>query len=146
MSGRMFALTVGLLAGVLMAAQGSLNTVLGKAVGRSVATLVVQVTGALAAGALVLSGVEKADWPGLGRVPWYVYLGGVIGVAIVFAVVVSMGRLGVATATTAILFGQITAAAIIDHFGLFGIPRVPFSLFKVLGLALFTAGARILLG
>jgi transporter family-2 protein len=81
----------------------------------------------------------------LGEAPWFTNLGGVLGVIIVLTVVLSMQRLGVATATTAILVGQLLAAAAIDHFGLFGVKAIPFGTFKLVGLALFGVGARILL-
>ncbi|HHW14577.1 MAG TPA: DMT family transporter [Firmicutes bacterium] len=136
----------GALAGLFMAIQGTLNTQLSKAIGRVEALLVVQAVGLLAAALLFfplrLGGDGLLQ---LRQAPWYTLLGGVLGVAIVFTVVAAMSRLGIATATTAILVAQILGAAAIDHFGLFGADRIPFSWFKLVGVGLFAAGARILL-
>ncbi|MGE5509096.1 MAG: DMT family transporter [Chitinophagales bacterium] len=146
MSGRLPAMLIGALAGLLMAVQGTFNTQLAKAVGRLEATMVVQGVG-LAAALLLLYplGLGRGHLSQLKAAPWFALLGGVLGVAIVFTVVAAVSRLGMATATTAILVGQILTAAAVDHFGLFGMERLPFGWLQLLGLGLFAAGARILL-
>lgn len=142
---QIFFLLVAAVAGIAMAIQGSLNSVLGKVAGQAEATLVVHVLGAITAGLVVLL------WPGpstISRVaaaPWYSYLGGALGVLIIFSVVASIPRLGVALATTAIIVGQVTAALAIDHFGLFGLQEVPFTWWKLVGVGLLAAGARLML-
>jgi transporter family-2 protein len=137
---------IGALAGLLMALQGTFNTQLAKAVGRLEATLVVQGVGLVAALLLLYPlGLGRGDLSHLREAPWFSLLGGVLGVAIVFTVVAAVSRLGMATATTAILVGQILTAAAVDHFGLFGMERMPFGWLQLLGLGLFAAGARILL-
>lgn len=136
----------GALAGFLMAVQGAFNTQLSKVLGRVEAGVVVQAVGLLTAGFLLFAlRLGTADWRKLAGAPWYTLLGGVLGVGIVFAVVVAMSRLGIATATTAILVAQILTAAVIDHFGLFGVERIPFGGRDLLGVALFAVGARLLL-
>jgi transporter family-2 protein len=129
-----------------MAIQGAFNTQLSKALGRVEATAVVQATGLVAAGLLLLAlRSEGADWRKLAAAPWYTLLGGVIGVGIVFAVVGAMTRLGLAGATTAILVAQILTAALVDHFGLFGAERILFGGKGLLGAALLAAGSWLLL-
>ena len=91
-------------------------------------------------------GMGKGDLGRLQQVPWYLLLGGVIGVLIVWGVVSSIPRLGVAVATTSIIVGQTLTAVIIDHFGLFGLNPAPFTWLKGLGLVLLAIGARLLLG
>ncbi|MBT9133541.1 MAG: hypothetical protein DDT38_00264 [Firmicutes bacterium] len=81
----------------------------------------------------------------LGRVPWYLYLGGVLGVGIVYLVAISIARLGVAVTTTLIIVGQVGTALLIDELGLFGINRTPFTWLKGAGLLLLAAGAGLLL-
>ncbi|MDI6870511.1 MAG: DMT family transporter [Bacillota bacterium] len=143
---RLPALAFGALAGLLMAVQGTLNTQLSRTIGRVEATLVIQTIGLLSAGFLLFPlRLGTGDLGQLRQAPWYTLLGGVLGVAIVFTVVAAMTRLGIATATTAILVAQILTAAAIDHFGLFGAECRPFAWFKLLGVALLAAGARLLL-
>ncbi len=137
---------VALLAGLAMALQGSLDSLLGKAVGLLEATFVVHVTGTLTVvvGLFVL-GLGKGSLLKIAGAPWYSLVGGVLGVLIVYGVVFSIPKLGVAVATTAIIVGQVSTALAIDHFGLFGLEKIPFSWVKGAGLLLLAAGARLML-
>ena len=108
-----------------MAVQGSLNAVLGKVVGMLEATMIVHLIGTLVAlFALFGLGLGRGNLSIIDQVPWYAYLGGAIGVIIIFGVVFSIPRVGVANATTAIIIGQVAAALLIDYLGLFGLERI----------------------
>lgn len=129
-----------------MAIQGSLNASLGKSIGVLRATFFVHLIGAIVAVILlVLPFLREPQQRALREVPWYLYLGGVIGVGIIYLVAVSIPRLGVAVATTIIIVGQVGTALAIDEMGAFGLHRVPFTWLKGLGLVLLAAGAGILL-
>lgn len=140
------AMLAALLAGLTMALQGSLNSILGKVVGLLEATLIVHVIGTLTviAGLFVL-GLGQGNLAKLPEAPWYSLAGGVLGVLIVYGVVFSIPKLGVAVATTAIIVGQVSTALAIDHFGLFGLDKIPFSWVKGAGVLLLAAGARLML-
>lgn len=138
-------LIVAALSGVFMAIQGSLNTTLGKSIGLLAGTFMVHITGSIFALLLLVFGVEEGRWDMLGKVPWYAYLGGLIGVGIVYGVTVSISEVGVATATTAIIVGQVSMACVVDHFGLFGLKAIPFSLWKGVGIVLMAVSAWLLL-
>ncbi|MGM0471683.1 MAG: DMT family transporter [Bacillota bacterium] len=139
-------LLVALTAGVAMAVQGSLNSVLGKIIGFWEATFIVHVIAVLVvAGLIFIVGLNKGDFSKFTQVPWYIYLGGILNVIILYGVVVSIPELGVANATTLIIVGQVTTAVIIDHFGFWGLDKVPFQWMKLLGLALLAIGAKIML-
>ncbi|NLM41877.1 MAG: DMT family transporter [Firmicutes bacterium] len=133
------------LSGILMALQGSLNSALGKAVGLLEATFVVQVVGSITGLILLLAGLGQGSLLKFREAPWYTYLGGLLGVAIVYLVVAAIAQAGVASATTAIILGQVITAAMVDYFGWFGVEQVPFSLWKGLGIVLMAAGAWLLL-
>ncbi|MDK2820628.1 MAG: bacterial/archaeal transporter family-2 protein [Clostridia bacterium] len=140
------ALLIALFSGVAMAIQGSLNSALGKIIGLLHATLVVHLTATLLVIALIFFRLN--DGGSLGKLwhsPWYLWLGGIIGVFITYGVVASIPRVGVAWATTAIIVGQVTTALIIDHFGLFGLEKIPFTLWKIIGILLLATGARFML-
>ena len=140
----MFLLLAGL-AGAAMALQGSLNSVLGKVTGLMQATLVVHAVGAATTALLLLLPFGEGSLAKLPQAPWYAYLGGVLGVLIIYSVVASIPRLGVAVATTAIIVGQVGLAMLIDHYGLFGLQKVPFTWLKLGGLVLLAVGARLML-
>lgn len=139
------ALVVAAVAGIAMAVQGSLNAVLGKYIGQIEATLIVHIIGSVVAGLIVLVGLGKGNLGKMLQVPWYAYLGGVISVLIIYGVTASIPKVGVAVATTAIIVGQVSAAMLIDQFGLFGLEKVPFTVWKLFGLILLAAGAKLML-
>jgi transporter family-2 protein len=138
-------LTVAAAAGLLMAVQGTLNSGLGKAVGLLEATLLVHVISSLFTLVLLLAGLGSGQWSELGRIPWYFYLGGFLGVGITYGVVRAVPLVGVAPATTAIIVGQVATAALIDHLGLLGMEKLGFEWLNGLGLLLLAAGGYLLL-
>ncbi|NLN06547.1 MAG: DMT family transporter [Firmicutes bacterium] len=142
----LLALFLAFAAGIAMAFQGSLNTGLGKIIGLLEATFIVHLVGlAILTTLLFLFRLGQGNLSKCGTAPWYLYLGGALGVVIIYAVVASMSRVGVAAATTAIIVGQVGTALVLDHFGVFGLERVPFSFLKVAGIILLAAGARLML-
>lgn len=144
--GSVVPLILALISGILMAVQGSLNTVLSKVVGLLEATFIVHFTGTVILLVLLfILGMGKGNlhaWP---DVPWYAYFGGILGVFIIYLVVASIPSVGVANATTAIIVGQVLTALIIDHFGAFGLERMAFGWNELAGLVLLAIGAKLLL-
>ncbi|NLM53179.1 MAG: DMT family transporter [Firmicutes bacterium] len=140
------ALLLAFIAGVAMAFQGSLNTGLGKIIGLLESTFVVHLVGtALILLLLFVLRLGKGDLGKITTAPWYLFLGGIIGVIIYYAVIASMARVGVAKATTAIIVGQVGTALLLDHFGCFGLEKVPFTWLKAVGVILLACGARLML-
>ncbi len=142
--GRILALLLAALAGALMAVQGTFNSITGKIIGLLEGTFAVHLLGTVTAGVLLLL-LGNGSFSKLGNVPWYAWLGGPIGVAIIFGVAGSIPKLGVGVATTAIVAAQLLTAFCIDHFGLFGMEHIPCNLVKLGGIVLIVVGARILL-
>lgn len=139
-------LILALLSGLLMAVQGSLNAALSKIIGLLETTFVVHSVGTvILLAALFIFGLGKGDIRALPQVPWYLYLGGVISIFIIYLVAASIPRLGMANATTAIIVGQVLTALAIDYFGGFGLERVNVSGNDCIGLLLLAGGAYLLL-
>lgn len=146
LSGTMFFLFMALVAGISMAFQGAINSGLSKITGLWEATFFVHASATIAlAGLLFGLKIGKGNLSDFLNAPWYLYIGGFIGVVITYTVVISIAKLGAAVATTAIIVGQVLTAVIIDCLGLFGLEHAPFNWFKVLGVALLAAGAKLLL-
>jgi len=136
------ALLIAALAGVTMAVQGTVNSVLGKAIGLLETTLLVNAAGlVLTVILLYVFRLGGGDWHRYSEAPWYAYLGGVLGVIITYAVVRSIPEAGVANATTAIML----TATLIDHAGLWGMKEIPFTWHRVVGAVLMAVGAWFLL-
>ncbi len=139
-------LVIAALSGVAMAIQGSLNSALGKVVGLWETTFIVHLAGLLLVMALLFAGrIGDGNLGNYLQAPWYTYLGGFLGVLIIYGVVRSIPQIGVAPATTAIIMGQVLTAGLVDHFGLFGLNKIPFSIYNLLGTVMMAGGAWLIL-
>jgi transporter family-2 protein len=69
-------------------------------------------------------------------VPWWAYLGGVLGAFYVVAATLGGPKLGASALLALTLLGQLAAALIVDHYGWLGFSRQPFDNQKALGIAL----------
>ena len=77
------------------------------------------------------------------RTPAWMWLGGVMGATVVFAITFAQPRIG-ATATIGILIaGQLVMGAVIDRYGLFGVDRIDISLPRAAGIVLLGIGAAL---
>lgn len=139
-------LAIAALAGATMALQGTFNAALGKIIGIWPSTLFVHLIGALTALlAILILRIGWFDMAKLAGVPWYAFLGGVLNVLIIFAVVKTIPQIGVGNATTAIVVAQILTALLVDALGAFGMKKYEFHYYDLLGVALLAIGGRILL-
>ena len=90
--------------------------------------------------------VARSGFGGLGgalRTPAWMWLGGVMGLTVVFAITFAQPRIG-ATATIGILIaGQLVMGALIDRFGLFGVTHIAISPARAVGIALLGIGAAL---
>jgi len=141
----MLALLLAALSGMLMAIQGSLNTALAKVVGLLEGTFFVHIVGSILALVLLMVGLGQGNLGHALKAPWYTYLGGILSVGIIYLVAAAMSKVGVANATTAIILGQVFTAALVDHFGWFGLEPLPFNLWRGVGVLLMAGGAWLLL-
>lgn len=143
---RMIALIAAGLAGATMATQGKLNSELSKNLGLFGATFVVHLLATIILAALVLlGGIERENLAEVTRVRWYRLLGTPLNIVIIYGVAYSLGRVSTAAGTTSIIVFQLLTAALIDHLGILGAERLPFTPVKLLAVALMAIGAKILL-
>lgn len=78
------------------------------------------------------------------HIPWYAWLGGILGVAYVTCVMTLAPKMGIAMITVTSVLGQLIASMLIDHFGLFGTAAQPISIGKLLGIAVMTTGVALM--
>lgn len=128
-----------------MALQGTFNAALGKVIGIWESTLVVHVIGLLTVAVIILALGTNWQAAKLAEAPWYAYVGGIMNVIIIYAVVRTMPQIGVGNATTAIIVAQILTALLIDNSGAFGMKQCDLHMRDLLGVLLLGVGARILL-
>jgi len=90
--------------------------------------------------------VARTGFGGIGgafRSPAWMWLGGVMGLTVVFSITFAQPRIG-ATATIGILIaGQLVMGALIDRFGLFGVDQIAISPARMAGIALLGIGAAL---
>ena len=75
--------------------------------------------------------------------PWWMLLGGLMGLLIVFTVTYAGPRIGVAATVGILIAGQLAMGAAIDRWGLFGSDRIALHWPRVLGIGLLAAGAAL---
>lgn len=103
-------------------------------------------TGVQLALSLTILLVARTGFGGIGgafRSPAWMWLGGVMGLTVVFSITFAQPRIG-ATATIGILIaGQLVMGALIDRFGLFGVDQIAISPARMAGIALLGIGAAL---
>lgn len=131
------------LAGTAVAFQGPMNSTLGI----KVKNIDFPTLWSFVAGSIVLLVyfflIKRYTLPSMQlfkTVPWWAYLGPIVGIIYVFSVVLVIPKLGAGNATVILLLAQTLTAVILDHFGLVGLPVNPINLYKIIGLLLMFAG------
>lgn len=132
-------------AGAAAGTQAPVNAALGRSVGTLQAALV-----SFAIGLVVLCAVVAVSAGGfgglrhVGDVPWWGFLGGALGAAIVSMSIVGVRSLGASGVTAAIVAGQLGASVLIDALGLFGVERQPVTLQRIAGVMLLALGVLLI--
>ena len=131
-----------LLAGVLQSAMMSFNGLLAESVSLWGVSLVVHASGGILLVLYILLVVrEKITLRGM---PWYLYSAGFFGVLLVSVSSWCVGILGAAVTTCLSVSGQLCMSAVIDHFGLFHVPKVRFSPRRIPCFLMILAGIILL--
>lgn len=137
--------TLGVLAGSMITIQSVLNSALGKKTGNLGSVLILTI---VSISLLILLITLFPDTANLKHIPgvseWYLYVGGVLGVAILAAPIFLIPRIGATSTLTALVLGQLFLALIIDHFGLFSFPKIEISLMRMMGIILLVVGAFLI--
>ncbi|MDX2141713.1 MAG: DMT family transporter [Rhodospirillaceae bacterium] len=134
------------LAGALLPIQASMNAMVGVrtsgplfAVGVNFAVGTVILIAALAA--------LRTPWPSLTQftsLPWWTWLGGLLGAAVVFATLFSAPRLGAAVAFAAIVAGQMGMSLMCDTFGWLNYAQQPLTPGRIAGAVCLVAGVVLI--
>lgn len=127
-----------LIAGACQSAMASLNGMITDYLGMFGMSLVVHVIGGLLLILYIKLFVhEKFKITGM---PWYLYSAGFFGIFLVATSSYCIGALGVSVTTCISVTGQMVISAVIDHFGWFGVPKIPFNPKRIPCFLLILAG------
>ena len=135
---------VALVGGAAVALQAQLIGLLGGRLGNLEAVFVTYGVGAVIVGLLMLAarGGNLQAWREL---PAYAYLAGACGLVVVGTISWSVARLGVVRGLLLVTLAQFLLSAVIDHFGWFGADMRTLDATRIAGIALFMAGAWLVL-
>jgi len=130
--------------GMAVALQPSINARLAQKVGILESACISFAVGTLVLLLVVLiSG--RGTVKGIYGAAWWELTGGILGAIVVSLTILVVPRIGTAATMAAIIAAQLTAALILDHFGLFGFKVLPFDLKRFIGLAFLALGAGLML-
>lgn len=132
-----------LLIGILVAVMITVNGGLTMLYGMYAATVVIHIVGLILISAIILLRREK---PFAKVQPWYLYIGGVLGVATTASVNYGFGKISVSAILALGLFGQMVMGVLVDQFGLFGMHKHPFRGYQIPGILLVMGGIAVMMG
>lgn len=138
-------IVVGIIAGTAIVLQSTFSATLSGFIGRWQTAFLVHIVGTFAALVPLYLFRHEANWLNLGKAPWYLYLGGVIGVIIIFTVAYTVSKAGVTGGISLIIASQLIITLLIDHFGWFGVDIRPVSWVKLAGVAFLFLGTWLVL-
>lgn len=133
-------------AGIIVTIQGPINVELGKSLGSDLYSVLSSfLLGTIVVIIFLL--IIREPVPSfelfIKTTPWK-YLGAVTGAIYVISVVTIIPILGVGYATVLLMFSQLIAAMVIDHFGLFGYMVRPFDTSRLTGVILMALGIYLI--
>jgi bacterial/archaeal transporter family-2 protein len=133
-----------LVAGIGIPVLATLNTQLGSRIGSpAAAAAILFVVAFLASAATLAVTAGTAPLSLLFTQPLHLYLGGILVAFYVLSISWIAPHFGIGNAIFCVLLGQIMAAAVIDHFGLFGAAVHPMNSMRAVGIAIMAAGVLL---
>lgn len=129
--------------GAALSLQPPINATMARVLGSPLLAASISITISLiVVFALSLSwGKGVGDLSQIKALPWWVFVGGVIGVIFVAGSVVVAPVLGVALFFVCVVAGQLIGSSIIDQIGAFGLAVKPINTMKLVGVGLVLLGA-----
>jgi transporter family-2 protein len=144
---RLTGAAVALGSGLAIGIQATLFTLIGRSIGPVRASLVLNVTGGIVAGIILLAVLGIG-----GSKQWHISRGTLIfaviavtlGLFIVTGVTLAFQRTGVAAGVATVFLGQMLIGIIVDALGLAGADAIPLDLRRILGLAVMAVAILLL--
>ena len=128
-----------LVAGGMIAMQSPINAALGRTIGVLESGLFNFLVGS-AFLVLVVLFFGRGNILQVTNTPPWQWIGGILGATLVLSTIVCVPRIGALSTIVAMIVGNLLLGALIDHFGWFGLPVIPFSLQRLAGFAAIALG------
>ncbi len=143
----MFALFLGLIAGIACTLHASVNSQIRyETKSPFIPTVINFVTAGTIMGIVLLITHGSIPFAEIADKPAWIWLGGACGTTIVITNILALPKLGSAKNVMITCFGQIMAGLIIDNFGLFENPMVGFDIKRLIGAVLVILGIALVNG
>lgn len=129
--------------GGLIAIMVYLNGALGIKTGNYFSSILIHIAGLVLVSLVIL--IKKEKNPYHKRAPYGYYLAGAVGALTVVLNNAAFPKLGIAIPVAVGLLGQSITSIVVDHFGWFGIQKVPFQKKKLIGFSIMLVGIVLLM-
>lgn len=131
--------------GVSLSLQAPINAVMARMLGSAMLSATISIAISLVA---ILSlwltwGEAGGNFGEFRSLPWWVVIGGIIGVIFVAGGIVLAPAMGMALFFVCVVSGQLLGSTIVDQIGAFGLPVQPVSITRVVGIGLVLLGAAL---
>lgn len=138
---KIFWIVMAVIAGAFLPMQGSMNSKLAKAGENPVYASMISFTiGVLALVAYILLTSQNVSWKGFKDVPYYSWLGGVLGAFYVTVIVFAFPKIGPGLTFGLVVAGQLITSIVMEHFQIMGTPHQPISFGRIVGVLLIIIG------
>lgn len=129
--------------GACLSLQPPINAVMARILGSTLLAATLSIAISLILVVLVWLSWSKGagDLAQVKALPWWIILGGIVGVVFVAGGVIVAPALGVAFFFVCVVAGQLLGSTLADQFGAFGMQVKPVNLMKLSGLCLVLAGS-----
>ena len=134
-----FYILLAMVSGLCMAIQSPVNATLSRHAGHLQATTISFGGGAIVLALLMLV-IGTGDLSKLADAQWWQLLGGTYGIYIVLVITYGIPRLGAALTSTILTLGNLMTAAVLDTFGLMGLPKVALEPARIAGILIVLTG------
>lgn len=130
------------LIGALISVMLTFNGMLEGNVGASYSLVIIHIVGLIVVSVVLLIKREKIKIDK--KIPFYLFLGGAIGVALTLVNMTTIGVIGVTLTASCAVFGQLIFSALVDNYGWFGMKRYKFNKKKIVGFLIIFVGLIIM--
>lgn len=129
-----------LIAGIGIPVMAALNAGLGVRLQSPSAAVFILCVVALVLAAIGLAITATPSQAAIKATPIQYYLAGTLFIFYIATITIAAPRIGVGNAVFFVLLGQLISAALLDHYGLWGMPVAQITPKRILGILLMTVG------
>ncbi|MCY6369279.1 DMT family transporter [Clostridium ganghwense] len=142
---KFYSIILALCIGICLAVQAPINANLGKVINAKNAALNSVLVSSITIFIIILLTGNIKEYSNITKVPPYYWIGGLLGIIVVFGTILIIPALGTLTTFSIIVTVQLVIGALINHFGWFGIAPMPITITKISGIILLICGLRLIM-